>query len=126
MLESDHALAPIAHALDIERVQIDHNDWEQLPSVEGLRNLDTNREDIRNAACSTSVSYTRQVIHAFITLKDGWGWNLGSKAVGTGKYSLPFKSIADRFIVNLDIVHDYNLPSVAIRLLEVPRESEIQ
>ena len=47
--------------------------------------------------------------------------------VGTGKYSLPFKSIADRLIaMNLDIVHDYNLPSVAIRLFEVPRESEIQ
>ena len=55
MLESDHALALIAHALDtrrwknvdIERVQIDHNDCEQLLSVEGLRNLDTNREDTK-------------------------------------------------------------------------------
>jgi hypothetical protein len=58
MPESDHALAPIAPALDtrrwqnvdIERVQIDRNDCEQLPSVERLRNLDTNREDIQNAA----------------------------------------------------------------------------
>ena len=58
MPESDHVLAPIAHALDtrrwrnvdIERVQIDRNDCEQLPSVERLRNLDANREDIRNAA----------------------------------------------------------------------------
>jgi hypothetical protein len=80
MLESDHALALIAHALDtrrwqnvdIERVQIDHNDCEQLPSVEGLRNLDTNREDIRNAACSTPVSYdVNAVQYAFITLKEG-------------------------------------------------------
>jgi len=58
MPESCYALAPIAPLLDtrrwqnvdIERVQIDRNDCEQLPSVERLRNLDTNREDIRNAA----------------------------------------------------------------------------
>ena len=82
MLESDHALAPIAHALDtrrwqnvdIERVQIDHNDCEQLPFVEGLRNLDTNREYIRNAACSTPVSYDVNAVQyktSYTCLYDG-------------------------------------------------------
>lgn len=58
MPESDHALAPIAPALDtrlwqnvdIERVKIDRNDCERLPFVERLRNLDTYCEDIQNAA----------------------------------------------------------------------------
>ena len=43
MLESDHALAPIAHALDTSRWQ--NVDIERA-DLERLRNLDTNREDM--------------------------------------------------------------------------------
>jgi hypothetical protein len=83
MRESDHALAPIAPALgtrlwqnvDIERVQIDRNDCEQLPSVERLRNLQIANVykmplDPRLYHTMLTQPNTRRDIHTFITLKD--------------------------------------------------------